>query len=193
MIPRNPPSYEISLPYLSSQSCPRWRIMAEGCSPTRKHGHHETFLVSRPVKTRGQRCLCKHYTQPTHASHARTRDCFSRGSRLMSSSQVWCVSHKNSHSSHLAQHVARALVVVSFTIEHHLTFDLHSRPTFYSTINQTLTDVIFARRFLSWADPPKMSFGPLAETHSPTGYKPKDLTEEDASKLVKPMFFHRPA
>ena len=32
-----------------------------------------------------------------------------------------------------------------------------------------------------------MSFGPLAETHSPTGY------EEDNSTLVKPMFFHRPS
>ena len=38
-----------------------------------------------------------------------------------------------------------------------------------------------------------MSFGPLAETHSPTGYELKDLTEEDNSILVKPMFFHRPS
>ena len=37
-----------------------------------------------------------------------------------------------------------------------------------------------------------MSFGPLAETHSPTGYEPTDLAEEDNSFLVKPMFFHRP-
>ena len=46
---------------------------------------------------------------------------------------------------------------------------------------------------LSCADPSNVSFGPLAETHSPTGYEPKDLTEEDTSILVKPMFFHRPS
>ena len=37
-----------------------------------------------------------------------------------------------------------------------------------------------------------MSFGPVAETHSPTGYEPKDLTEEGNSILVKPMLFHKP-
>ena len=31
----------------------------------------------------------------------------------------------------------------------------------------------------------------MAEMHSPTGYEPKDLTEESKSMLVKPMFFHR--
>ena len=46
---------------------------------------------------------------------------------------------------------------------------------------------------LSCADPSNVSFGPLAETHSPTGYEPKKLTEEDNSILVKPMFFHRPS
>ena len=45
---------------------------------------------------------------------------------------------------------------------------------------------------LSGADPSNVSFGPLAETHPPTGYEPKDLTEEDNSGLVKLMFFHRP-
>ena len=45
----------------------------------------------------------------------------------------------------------------------------------------------------SCADPSNVSFGHLAETHSPTGYEPKSLTEEDTSKLVKPMFFHRPS
>ena len=37
------------------------------------------------------------------------------------------------------------------------------------------------------------SFGSMAETHSPSSYEPKDLTEVDSSKLVKPMFFHRPS
>ena len=33
----------------------------------------------------------------------------------------------------------------------------------------------------------------MAETHSPTGYEPKDLTEEDNSFSVKSMFFDRPS
>ena len=43
------------------------------------------------------------------------------------------------------------------------------------------------------ADPSNVSFGHLAETHSPSGYEPKDLTEEDASILVKAMSFHTPS
>ena len=39
--------------------------------------------------------ICKHYAQPTHTSHARTREFFSCGARLESSSQVSCVSHRN--------------------------------------------------------------------------------------------------
>ena len=34
---------------------------------------------------------------------------------------------------------------------------------------------------LPCADPSDVSFGPLAETHSPAGYERKDLTEEDTS------------
>ena len=36
-------------------------------------------------------------------------------------------------------------------------------------------------------------FRPLGETHSPTGYEPTDLAEEDTSMLVKPTIFHRPS
>ena len=43
------------------------------------------------------------------------------------------------------------------------------------------------------ADPSNVSFGPLTETHSPTGYEPKYLTEEHNFILVKPMFFHGPS
>ena len=85
-----------------------------------------------------------------HRSHVRTRDFFSIDSRPESSSQVSCVSRKNSHSSHRAQHVARAFVVVSFTIEHYLifhSFHLQSYPTLYSTVNQRFIDVIFTRGF----------------------------------------------
>ena len=46
---------------------------------------------------------------------------------------------------------------------------------------------------LSCADPSNVSFGHLAEIHSPTGHEPKDLSEEDNSILVKPMLFHRPS
>ena len=46
---------------------------------------------------------------------------------------------------------------------------------------------------LPCADPSNVSFGPLTETHSPTGYEPKYLTEEHNFILVKPMFFHGPS
>ena len=36
-------------------------------------------------------------------------------------------------------------------------------------------------------------FRSLAETHPPTGYEPKYLTEEHNFILVKPMFFHGPS
>ena len=69
---------------------------------------------------------CKHYTKSTHTSHFRRRD-FSRLTQDFSHrvNRNRCVS-QNSHSSHLARHVTRALVVVSFTLEHYLIFQLHS-------------------------------------------------------------------
>ena len=50
---------------------------------------------------------------------------------------------QNGHSSHLAQHVPRALIVVSFTLEHHLACHMRSSPT----IHQTFIDVCITRRF----------------------------------------------
>ena len=112
-------------------------------------------------------CRCKHYTTPTRASHSRTRF-FSRLAQDLSHRvRNRCVS-QNSHSSHLAQHVTRALVVVAFTLEHHLTFHLHSNPTLYPTIYQTFIDVFFTTQNLPCKDPSNLSFGLLAETHSPT-------------------------
>ena len=99
--------------------------------------------------------VCQHFTQPTHTSPARTVDFFSFGSRLKSSSQVSCVSHKNSHS---------------FTLEHYLTspsFHLHPYPTFYSTVHQTFIAPP-SRGDFPCADPSNVSFGPVAETTSPT-------------------------
>ena len=81
---------------------------------------------------------------------------------------------------------------VSFTLEHYLIFHMHSSPTFNPTICQTFI-AVHCTRWFTCADPSNVSFGPLAETHSPTGYEPKDFTEEDNTVLVKPMFFHRPS
>ena len=88
---------------------------------------------------------CKHCTQPTRIIRAHT----------WFSSLVRDLNHRikihnvsqNRHSSHLPQHVARALVVVSFTHEQYITFHMHSKPTFYSAIYQTFIDVLFTRRF----------------------------------------------
>ena len=55
---------------------------------------------------------------------------------------------QNSHSLHQAQHVGRTPVVVSFTLEHYLTFHMHFSPIFYQTIYQTFIDVYFTRRFI---------------------------------------------
>ena len=55
---------------------------------------------------------------------------------------------QHSHGSHPAQHVARALLVVSFTLEHYLAFHMHSSPTFYPTIHPTFVAAHFTRRFI---------------------------------------------
>ena len=88
--------------------------------------------------------VCKHY-KPKHTSHFRTRD-FSCVAQDLSHrvNRNRCVS-QNSHSSHLAQHVARALVGVPFTREHCHTLP-HFRPTSYPTIYQTFIDVYFTHR-----------------------------------------------
>ena len=54
---------------------------------------------------------------------------------------------QNGHANGFGAIVARAFLVVSFTLEHHLTFHLHSNPTFYSTIHQTCIVVIFTQGF----------------------------------------------
>ena len=97
------------------------------------------------------------------------------------------------HSSHPAQHVARALV--SFTTEHYLTLLTSTgtpvRPSIRPSTRPSLLST--SHGDLPCADPSTVSFGLLAETHSPTGYEPnaKGLTGEDTSFLFKPMFFHR--
>ena len=61
----------------------------------------------------------------THVSRRHT-SFFSRGARLESSSQDSQCLSQSSQSSNQAQHVARAFLVVSFTIWHYLIFHLHS-------------------------------------------------------------------
>ena len=100
--------------------------------------------------------VCQHYTKPTHTSHSCTRD-FSRLAQDLSHRvRNHCVS-QNSHSSHQAQHVARALVVVSFTLEHYLTFHMYSSPIFYPTIYQTFVDVYFTCRSDCLRETPTLS------------------------------------
>ena len=82
---------------------------------------------------------CKHCTKPTHTSHSRTRDVSRLAQDLCHRvDRIRSVSHKASRSSHPAQHLARALVVVSCTLEHYLTFHMRSSPTCYPTICQIL-------------------------------------------------------
>ena len=69
-----------------------------------------------------------------------------------------CVPHKNDSSSHPSI-ACRARLPCSF--------HLHSSPTFYTTINQTSSDVICTRR-LYLADSSNVSFGPVPEAISPT-------------------------
>ena len=69
---------------------------------------------------------------------------------------------------------------------------MRSSPTIHLTIYPTFSDVHFTQRFILRRSI-ECVFRPLAETHPPTGYEPKDLSEEDNSILVKPMFFHRPS
>ena len=87
--------------------------------------------------------MCTHYTKPTHTSHP-VDVIYSRVAQDLSHR----VHRNRCVSPHLAQHVARALVVVSFTLEHDLTFHMHSSPTCYPTIFQTLIDVYFTLRFI---------------------------------------------
>ena len=65
-------------------------------------------------------------TQPTRTSHSYTRVFCRVAQDLSHRVRIHSVS-QNSHSSHLAQHVARALVVVSFTLK-------HSSPTLFLSI-----------------------------------------------------------
>ena len=90
---------------------------------------------------------CKHNTKPTQTSQSRTRY-FSRLAQDLSHRvRNRCVS-QNSRSSHPAQHVARAVVVVTFTFEHYFTFHMNPYATFFRTFHPTFIDVYFTLRFI---------------------------------------------
>ena len=76
---------------------------------------------------------CEHHTKPTHTSHFRTRD-FSCVAQDLSLRVNKNVVSQNSLSSNLAQHIARALVVVSLPdFPHALQSDLPSVPDLHSS------------------------------------------------------------
>ena len=70
---------------------------------------------------------CKHYTKPTHTSHSRTRDLFSRGSRLESIESGIVVSHKIVflHFKHCMSHAPSLLFPGH---EHYFTFHMDFVP-----------------------------------------------------------------
>ena len=131
----------------------------------------------------------KHHIKPTHTSHSRTRDSFSRGSRLESSSpqESQCLKRQSFFTSSTA---CRTRPRCCFL--HNLsTISLSTCTPVRPSTRPSLMSA--SHGALPCADPSNVSFDPLAETHSPTGYEPKDLTEEDTSILVKPMFIYRPS
>ena len=85
----------------------------------------------------------------------------------------------------------------SAIIEHFLTSHMHfnphmhSNPSYAQSINGT-PPISSSDEIYQCDDPINMSLGSLADLHSPTGYWPKDLAEEDNPVQVKPLFFHRP-
>ena len=129
---------------------------------------------------------CQHHTKPTHTSHSRTRDFFSRGSRLESSSQQ--------ESLYLTKQLFFTSSTACRTHTCALLHFPHARQSDLPLDHlQDLSRCLLHTETYPAQIHRNVSFGPLAETHSPAGYETKDLTEEDTSILVKPMFFHKPS
>ena len=155
------------------------------------------FYKSRCFVCRQWRFPCKRRggvnttLNPTHKSHARTRDFFTRGSRLESSSQdSQCVSqNSHSHIQHSMSHVP-SLLYPSHLSTPSLSTCTPIRP---STRPSTRPLLMSSSHGFSLRRSIESVFRSEAETTSPTGYEPKDPTEESNSILVKPMFFHRPS
>ena len=139
------------------------------------------------ASTKSVCACCKHYTKPTQTSHSRTRDFSCVAQDLSYRVRIHSVS-QNSHSSRAAQHVARAPLL----------YPSHLSTTSLSTCTPARPSTRPSTRLLLMscshgdASIHRMCLSVLwVKMHSSTGYEPKDLTEEDNSMLVKPMFFHR--
>ena len=136
---------------------------------------NETF----PIPLKYVDVMCKHYTKPTHTSHSRTRDFFSRGSRIESSSQQesLCLTKQSLFTSGTACRTRPRCCFLHTWAPPHFPHALQSSPTIYQTLLMSIS-----HGDLSCEDPSNVSFGSLAETHSPTDYESKDLTEEHISR-----------
>ena len=66
---------------------------------------------------------------------------------------------QNSRSRIQVQHATRALVIVSFTLEHFFFFHMHSSPTFYPTISTPRSLLSTSHGELPCAYPSNVSFG----------------------------------
>ena len=92
---------------------------------------------------------CKHNTKPTHTSHSRTRDFFVEWLKTLVIESIGIVVSLKKVTLYMLHSMSDAPpFVVSFTLEHHLTFHMHSSPTLYPTIYQTFIDVYFTLRFI---------------------------------------------
>ena len=72
------------------------------------------------------------------------------------------------------------------------TFCLHTQRCMAHSTPFSDDSGIIEHFLLRCDDPVNVSFGSLADLHSPTGYEPKDLAEEYNPVQVKPKFLHRP-
>ena len=131
---------------------------------------------------------CKHYTKPTHTSHSRTRDFFFAWLKTSVIESIEIVVSRKTvilHIYHSMSHAPSLLFLSHLSTTSLSTctpVQLSNRPSLMSASHGDLPCAV----------PSNVSFGPLAETHSPTGYDPKTLIEGDSME-IKPMFFHRPS
>ena len=126
---------------------------------------------------------CKHHTQTTHTSHARVRDFFLawlKAQGVESSSQVSCVSHQNNSFipdiQHSMSHALSLLCPSQLSTTSLSTLPICT-PIQPSSCLSTRPFLTSSHGDFPCADPSNVSFGPVAETTSPTRYE----------------FFHRPS
>ena len=142
---------------------------------------HVTFLAQCSIA-----CLVS-------VSHMHNMCMWLKASRLKSQ---WSVVFAKTFSSHLAQHGTQHTFSDDSAIaEHFRASHLHSNPHFRPSTRPSTgpLQISSSDEIYHCDDPVNVSFGSLADLHSPSGYEPKDLAEEDNPVQVKPLFFHRPS